>query len=192
MNEYSNNLFESPYENNEEYLAHFGVRGMKWGIRRYQNRDGTYTSLGKRRRRDGDTSNYSAEYKEAHSGKDYRTMSNEELQRVNNRLNLERNYKQNTAPVQSQPQYSEGQKFVQQVLKTTATTTISAIAGATIVAVGKNWAQNLMKGDTDTATGAWDALSDGKKLMIGAAAAGAVAGTAAYAYHQKKPKQNNC
>ena len=31
-----------------DYLAHHGVKGMKWGIRRFQNADGTLTSLGKK------------------------------------------------------------------------------------------------------------------------------------------------
>ena len=34
---------------NPNELAHFGVRGMKWGQRRYQNPDGSLTSLGKER-----------------------------------------------------------------------------------------------------------------------------------------------
>ncbi|HHX36456.1 MAG TPA: hypothetical protein GX717_00570 [Clostridiaceae bacterium] len=30
-------------------LTHYGVLGMKWGVRRYQNKDGTLTAAGKRR-----------------------------------------------------------------------------------------------------------------------------------------------
>lgn len=30
-------------------LVHWGVKGMRWGIRRYQNKDGTLTTAGKKR-----------------------------------------------------------------------------------------------------------------------------------------------
>lgn len=32
-------------------LYHHGIKGQKWGVRRYQNPDGSYTKAGKKRYR---------------------------------------------------------------------------------------------------------------------------------------------
>ena len=37
------------YIGDEDYLMHHGIRGQKWGIRRFQNADGTLTTAGQKR-----------------------------------------------------------------------------------------------------------------------------------------------
>lgn len=56
-----------PKQNNQ-YLAHHGILGMKWGVRRFQNKDGTYTNAGKLRRRQADDAAASVEPTPSASG----------------------------------------------------------------------------------------------------------------------------
>lgn len=39
--------------NDPIYIAHHGIKGQKWGVRRFQNEDGTRTAAGKAREREG-------------------------------------------------------------------------------------------------------------------------------------------
>lgn len=43
------------------YLAHHGILGQKWGVRRFQNKDGSLTSAGKKRYRDMTTDEFDKE-----------------------------------------------------------------------------------------------------------------------------------
>ena len=46
-------------------LFHHGIKGQKWGKRRFQNSDGSLTAAGKARYYDGDVKSAKAAYKEA-------------------------------------------------------------------------------------------------------------------------------
>lgn len=72
-----------------KYLVHYGIKGQKWGVRRYQNKDGSYTSAGKRRRREN-----SSDYEETRELRKLsaKKLSNEELKKLNKRMNLEAEY----------------------------------------------------------------------------------------------------
>ena len=70
-------------------LYHHGIKGQKWGRRRYQNKDGTLTAAGKKR-----YGNMSSDAREANAigKKKVSEMSNAELRKYNERVNLERQY----------------------------------------------------------------------------------------------------
>lgn len=111
----------------DDHIAHFGVKGMHWGERRYQYKDGTYTPLGKKRR--GDTTPDSAiseDYKRAHSNRDPRTMSTDELNKVNNRRNAESNYKRATRTVAATIAATVATQVVTETLKNTGTKAVKA------------------------------------------------------------------
>lgn len=57
-------------------LAHHGILGMKWGVRRYQNRDGTLTAAGKKRAEQ--YTNNGTNY----SGDDYTLKKGTKFQRI--------------------------------------------------------------------------------------------------------------
>ncbi len=61
----------------DDELYHYGIKGQKWGVRRYQNKDGSLTAAGKKRRSSSD---------------EVRNMSTDELRQKVRRLNNEQRY----------------------------------------------------------------------------------------------------
>ena len=75
------------YQKTDE-LYHHGVLGMKWGVRRYQNKDGSLTARGKKRRQ---MSADEIEVNKLRKKKSYE-LSNAEIRKVNERKRLEAEY----------------------------------------------------------------------------------------------------
>ncbi len=71
-----------------DYLIHYGIKGQQWGLRRYQNEDGTLTEEGKLRYNEGQPESDTWKKSEA------KYLTDKELIRRNNRLTQERNYKE--------------------------------------------------------------------------------------------------
>lgn len=93
-------------------LIHYGTKGMKWGIRRYQNKDGSLTPAGKKRYSEDE----SEDYKKAHSGKSVKTMSDAELRSRLNRLQMEQQYSK-----LSSSDVNKGRQFIDKAIKAGAT-----------------------------------------------------------------------
>lgn len=92
----------------ETYLAHDGILGMKWGVRRYQNPDGSLTEAGRLRYSRQMTKKRKAaarkeEAKRAADEKagrprDVSTMTDQEIRDFLNRKDLEKRYLDTVTP----------------------------------------------------------------------------------------------
>jgi hypothetical protein len=123
------------YESDE--LEHHGILGQKWGVRRYQNADGTLTEEGKKK--------YSEDAYEVKilKSKNTNNLSNDELEILNQRLKLEQEYKSYT---------SKGESYTKKFLAEAGGKVVGTALTASAIYLGTKYATNVMKTELKNVT----------------------------------------
>lgn len=136
-------------------LTHHGIKGQKWGIRRYQNADGSLTAAGKKRRAkleaelDKLGGKKSDSDSEPAKPKTVNEMSDAELRDAVNRLNLEKQFRALQNELRPQ-KVSAGKAYANKLIKNIGDSTAEALRNSSKVFLEKKFKEILGVDDKKT------------------------------------------
>lgn len=121
-----------------DQLYHHGIKGMKWGVRRFQKKDGSLTSAGRKRYGDGPDHDSDSE---SRSGKPRSTrkksvseMTDEELAAAIKRAEMEKRYNDLNPKT-----ISTGEKFIQNVIGPSINQAAKTVLTDALIKQGKKY-----------------------------------------------------
>ena len=155
---------------NQNELYHHGVKGMKWGVRRYQNEDGSYTKRGLDRYRKAEADYNSAKEKQRETKVSYKkgSATKHDVKAANQQVKMEKKKMSNAYDrLKTDKLADEGKELYKKGKTISGNYKVNAIAQGSIVVGSKlvNQALASSLGNQNVAFLATSAIATGGTIV---------------------------